>query len=204
MREKLIACINKNTNDNNYEKLQKNNEILLKIFAYLKEQNDYYKNQINFQLKNNTCKINKIKNNLRNVKNKINKNLNKSQIIELKNNDYDREIYKLKTKINSCNSDNGDIDSIKSKYNIFENKINEKNNRIRELENENYNLKIRYNSINEKYQNIYLNNQNLQLKINEYENMCKRQENIRNAKSKNNINKTRYSYSYYRPNIIND
>ena len=174
------------------------------MFTELKEQNDYYKNKVNFQLQNNTYKINKIRNDLINLKNKINKNLNKSQIIELKNNDYDKEIYKLKTKINSCNSDTGDIDSIKSKYNIFEKKFNEKNNRIRELENENYNLKIRYNSINEKYQNIYLNNQNLKLKINEYENMCKKYENIRNAKSKNNINKTTYSYSYYKPNVIND
>ena len=171
-KEKFVYYMNNNNNEDNfkdYEKYLEENELLLKVYWDLKEENDYYKKEIENQTKTNFDRINKIRNELKDVKNKVNKNANRSQIIENENKDYNDEIIKLKNKLNNYNNIIGQIDELKYKYNMIEKKFNEKNRIKKELEKENDNLKSLYNSINNNYQNIFLNNQELKLKIKEYE-----------------------------------
>ena len=50
---KFISYLNGNKENNDYRKLKQNNEILLEIYNYLKEANNYYKKEAVYQLNNN-------------------------------------------------------------------------------------------------------------------------------------------------------
>ena len=132
-KEKFIYLIKKNNciNDNNSNELFNDNAKLLKILSQLKDQNNFYKKQINFQSKNNLSKINNIRNELFDIKYNINKKLDKSEILDKENNDYEYDyiINKLKNKINISNNSLIELEKIKNKYNIIEKQFNEKNNK---------------------------------------------------------------------------
>ena len=189
-KEKFIHCINKDKEGEsiNEEKLQlqEENEALMEYLSDLKNQNNYYKNQIYFQSSSNSSRINDIRIELQNAKNKVNKSLNRSQIIKIKNNNRD-EIFELQSKINECNNDNKEFDEIKDKYEILEKKFIIKNNIIKKLENENQNLYKIFNSLNKNYEKIYLTNQQLKLKIKKYEDLYKKYENDRLENMNKNI-----------------
>ena len=76
-KEKLIYLKRKKNiniqDENNNNKLLKSNEMLSKIYIELKEQNNYYKKQINLQSKSDLFKINNIRNELTEIKSKVNK-----------------------------------------------------------------------------------------------------------------------------------
>ena len=189
-KEKFMNCISKDkegeaANDEKL-KLQEENEALIEYLSNLKNQNNYYKNQIYFQSSSNSSRINDIRIELQNAKNKINKSLNRSQIIRSKNNNRD-EIFELQSKINECNNDNKEFDEIKDKYEILEKKFIIKNNIIKKLENENENLYKIFNSLNKNYEKIYLSNQQLKLKIKKYEDLYKKYENDRLENMNGNI-----------------
>jgi chromosome segregation ATPase len=181
-KEKFIHCINKDKEGEsiNEEKLQlqEENEALMEYLSDLKNQNNYYKNQIYFQSNSNSSRISDIRIELQSVKNKIDKSLNRSQIIRSKNNNRD-EIFELQSKINECNNDNKEFDVIKEKYEILEKKFIIKNNIIKKLENENQNLYKIFNSLNKNYEKIYLSNQQLKSKIKKYEDLYEKYENDR-------------------------
>lgn len=189
-KEKFMNCISKDkegeiTNEVKL-KLQLENEALMEYLSNLKNQNNYYKNQIYFQSSSNSSRINDIRIELQNAKNKVNKSLNRSQIIRSKNNNRD-EIFELQSKINECNNDNKEFDEIKDKYEILEKKFIIKNNIIKKLENENENLYKIFNSLNKNYEKIYLSNQQLKLKIKKYEDLYKKYENDRLENMNKNI-----------------
>ena len=189
-KEKFMNCISKDkegeaANDEKL-KLQEENEALIEYLSNLKNQNNYYKNQIYFQSSSNSSRINDIRIELQNAKNKVNKSLNRSQIIRIKNNNRD-EIFELQSKINECNNDNKEFDEIKDKYEILEKKFIIKNNIIKKLENENENLYKIFNSLNKNYEKIYLSNQQLKLKIKKYEDLYKKYENDRLENMNKNI-----------------
>ena len=181
-KEKYMDYFNKDkegesTNDIKL-KLQEENEALMEYLSDLKDQNNYYKNQINFQSNNNSSKLNDIRIELQNIKNRIDKSLNRSQIIRSKNNIRD-EIFELQSKINECNNDNKEFDEIKDKYEILEKKFIIKNNIIKRLENDNQTLYKIFNSLNKNYEKIYLSNQQLKLKIKKCEDLYEKYENDR-------------------------
>ena len=189
-KEKFMNCISKDkegeTANDEKLKLQEENEALIEYLSNLKNQNNYYKNQIYFQSSSNSSRINDIRIELQNAKNKVNKSLNRSQIIRSKNNNRD-EIFELQSKINECNNDNKEFDEIKDKYEILEKKFIIKNNIIKKLENENENLYKIFNSLNKNYEKIYLSNQQLKLKIKKYEDLYKKYENDRLENMNKNI-----------------
>ena len=189
-KEKFMNCISKDkegeTANDEKLKLQEENEALIEYLSNLKNQNNYYKNQIYFQSSSNSSRINDIRIELQNAKNKVNKSLNRSQIIRIKNNNRD-EIFELQSKINECNNDNKEFDEIKDKYEILEKKFIIKNNIIKKLENENENLYKIFNSLNKNYEKIYLSNQQLKLKIKKYEDLYKKYENDRLENMNKNI-----------------
>ena len=189
-KEKFMNCISKDkegeTANDEKLKLQEENEALIEYLSNLKNQNNYYKNQIYFQSSSNSSRINDIRIELQNAKNKVNKSLNRSQIIRIKNNNRD-EIFELQSKINECNNDNKEFDEIKDKYEILEKKFIIKNNIIKKLENENENLYKIFNSLNKNYEKIYLTNQQLKLKIKKYEDLYKKYENDRLENMNKNI-----------------
>ena len=189
-KEKFMNCISKDkegeTANDEKLKLQEENEALIEYLSNLKNQNNYYKNQIYFQSSSNSSRINGIRIELQNAKNKVNKSLNRSQIIRSKNNNRD-EIFELQSKINECNNDNKEFDEIKDKYEILEKKFIIKNNIIKKLENENENLYKIFNSLNKNYEKIYLSNQQLKLKIKKYEDLYKKYENDRLENMNKNI-----------------
>ena len=189
-KEKFMNCISKDkegeTANDEKLKLQEENEALIEYLSNLKNQNNYYKNQIYFQSSSNSSRINGIRIELQNAKNKVNNSLNRSQIIRSKNNNRD-EIFELQSKINECNNDNKEFDEIKDKYEIIEKKFIIKNNIIKKLENENENLYKIFNSLNKNYEKIYLSNQQLKLKIKKYEDLYKKYENDRLENMNKNI-----------------
>ena len=189
-KEKFMNCISKDkegeTANDEKLKLQEENEALIEYLSNLKNQNNYYKNQIYFQSSSNSSRINDIRIELQNAKNKVNKSLNRSQIIRIKNNNRD-EIFELQSKINECNNDNKEFDEIKDKYEILEKKFIIKNNIIKKLENENENLYKIFNSLNKNYEKIYLSKQQLKLKIKKYEDLYKKYENDRLENMNKNI-----------------
>jgi len=190
-REKFMNCISKDkegeiTNEVKL-KLQLENEALMEYLSNLKNQNNYYKNQIYFQSNNNSSRINDIRIELQKVKNKVDASLNRSQIIKSKNYNKRGEIFELQSKINECNNDNKEFDEIKDKYEILEKKFIIKNNIIKKLENENQNLYQIFNSLNKNYEKIYLSNQQLKLKIKKYEDLYEKYENDRFKNMNENI-----------------
>ena len=190
-REKFMNCISKDkegeiTNEVKL-KLQLENEALMEYLSNLKNQNNYYKNQIYFQSNNNSSRINDIRIELQKVKNKVDASLNRSQIIKSKNYNKRDEIFELQSKINECNNDNKEFDEIKDKYEILEKKFIIKNNIIKKLENENQNLYQIFNSLNKNYEKIYLSNQQLKLKIKKYEDLYEKYENDRFKNMNENI-----------------
>ena len=190
-KEKFMNCISKDkdgeiTNDVKL-KLQEENEALMEYLSNLKSQNNYYKNQIYFQSKNNSSRINDIRIELQKVKNKVDASLNRSQIIRSKNYNKRDEIFELQSKINECYNDNKEFDEIKDKYEILEKKFIIKNNIIKKLENENQNLYQIFNSLNKNYEKIYLSNQQLKLKIKKYEDLYEKYENDRFKNMNENI-----------------
>ena len=190
-REKFMNCISKDkegeiTNEVKL-KLQLENEALMEYLSNLKNQNNYYKNQIYFQSNNNSSRINDIRIELQKVKNKVDASLNRSQIIRSKNYNNKEEIFELQSKINECNNDNREFDEIKDKYEILEKKFIIKNNIIKKLENENQNLYQIFNSLNKNYEKIYLSNQQLKLKIKKYEDLYEKYENNRLKNMNENI-----------------
>jgi hypothetical protein len=184
-KEKYMDYFNKDkegesTNDIKL-KLQEENEALMEYLSDLKDQNNYYKKQINFQSNNNSSKLNDIRIELQSIKNRKDKSLNRSQILRSKNNNRD-EIFEIQSKINECNNDNKEFDEIKDKYEILEKKFIIKNNIIKRLENDNQSLYKIFNSLNKNYEKIYLkelSNQQLKMKIKNYEDLYEKYENDR-------------------------
>ena len=182
-KEKFINCINNDKEEESTDeiklKLYEENKALMEYLLELKNQNNYYKNQIYFQSHNSSSRLNDIRIELQSVKDKVDKSLNRSQIIKMKNNYRDDEIFELQSKINECNNGNKEFDEIKDKYEILEKKFIIKNNIIKKLENENQSLYTIFNSLNKNYEKIYLKNQQLKLKIKKYEELYEKYENDR-------------------------